>query len=207
MGLVKGLLFFGFVALGLLAAYSSRGQHEDRRFVNVFLIYTIVLGLSAGLSQREVWPFSTWPLVAGTVPRPVTHPRFLAIDATGREYQIDYRAWEPLEFDELMGWNDRNLMRLDPASRDRAAAYLLNIIERAREQWSAGNRVHYLDRYLGPLSAPIFLGHPAYWETGEGVPVQRFVGLRLYHETWDVEERARDPSKVTRQLIYEYREP
>jgi hypothetical protein len=32
-------------------------------------------------------------------------------------------------------------------------------------------------------------------------------GLRFYTETWDVEERARDPSKIARQLVYEYRQP
>jgi len=205
MGLVKALLFFGFVALGLLAAFSSRNREGSSYAVNAFLVYSIVLGLGAGLSQHEVWPFSTWPLVAGTVSKPVTHPRFVAIDSAGREYQIDFRAWEPLEFDELMAWEGLSFFRLDTASRDRVAAYLLSIIERARERWAAGSQVDYFRRYLGPLSAPLFLGHPSYWDIA--VPAQTFVGLRLYDETWDVEERSRDPSKVSRKLVYEYRRP
>jgi hypothetical protein len=205
MGLIKGALFFGFVALGLLAAYSGRGRNDKRR-VNLFIVYTVALSLAVGLGQRDVWPFSAWPLVAGTVSRPLTHPRIVAIDAEGREYQIDYRAWEPLEFDELTAWQQANFSRLDRPAQDRVAAYLLGIVEGARRQWSRGERVHYLDYYLGPLSAPLFLGHPDYWETDAGVPGQAFVGLRFYEESWDVEERARDPSKISRRLVFEYRE-
>jgi hypothetical protein len=100
MGFVKGSLFVAFVILGLGAACSTRGDGRDRR-INAFLIYTLVLGLGAGLSQREAWPFSTWPLVAGTVWQGVTQRRVVALDADGREYAIDYRAWEPLPADEL----------------------------------------------------------------------------------------------------------
>jgi hypothetical protein len=207
MGVVKGLLFFGFVALGLIAAYSTRGKGGNRRLINAFIVYTLVLGLGAGLSQREVWPFSTWPLVASLVPPTVTHPRFVALDADGREYPIDYRAWAPLEFDELMGWLGKYFSSLDRDAQDRVGAYLLGIIERNREEWSAGKPVLYFERYLGPLSAPFFLGHPEHWTQGAGVPAQPFRGLRLYNESWNVEERWRDPAKVVRELAYEYREP
>jgi hypothetical protein len=179
MGLVKGVLFFGFVALGLLAAYSARKPGDDRRLINLFIVYTVVLSLSVGLRQRDVWPFAAWPLVAGTVSRPLTHPRIVAIDADGREYQIDYRAWEPIEFDELIAWKEQNFARLERSAQDRVAAYLLRIVEQARQQWSSGQRVHYLDYYLGPLSAPLFLGHPGYWDSDSGVPGQALVGLRF----------------------------
>jgi hypothetical protein len=87
------------------------------------------------------------------------------------------------------------------------AAYLLGIIENNREHWSTEKPVLHFERYLGPLSAPLFLGHPEHWTQGAGVPGRPFRGLRLYMETWNVEERWREPSKVTRQLSYEYREP
>jgi len=206
MEVVKGLLVLGFVALGLVAAYSTR-RSGRRGLVNVFIVYTLALGLGAGLTQREVWPFSTWPLVASLVPPIVTHPRIVAIDAEGREYPIDYRAWSPYEVDELLGWKGKHFARLDRAAQDRAAGYLLGVIERNREQWSAGKPVVRFERYLGPLSTPFFLGHPEHWTQGEGVPAQPFRGLRFYEESWNVEERWRDPSKVTRQLAYEYREP
>jgi hypothetical protein len=205
MGLIKGLVFLGFVALGLFAAYSATRRKDDRRPVNLFIAYIVLVSLAAGFAQRDVWPFSTWPLVAGTVPRPTTQPRIVAIDAQGTEYQIDYRAWEPLEFEEMIAWTQAYFAQLDRASQDSVAAYLLGIVERARRQWAAGERTHDFDRYFGPLSVPLFLGHPAYWETEAGVPKEPFVGLRFYEETWDVEERARDPSKMTRRLVYEYR--
>jgi hypothetical protein len=207
MGVVKGLLFVGFIGLGLLAAFSSRGKGGERRLVNIYILYTLVLGLGAGLSQFEVWPFSTWPLVAGIVAPTVTHPRFVAVDGEGQEFPIDYRAWGPLVFDEMMAWQGKYFLNLDRAAQDRVAAYLLDIIERNREQWSTGRPVAYFERYFGPLSAPFFLGHPEYWTQGAGVPARPFRGLRLYRETWDVEERWRDPSKVTRQLAYEYWRP
>jgi hypothetical protein len=207
MGVVKGLLFLGFVGLGLIAAYSTRGKRGNRRLVNVYIIYTLALGLGAGLSQFEVWPFSTWPLVAGTVAKTVIQPRVVAIDAAGQEYPIDYRAWGPFVFEEMMAWQDKNFAGLDRATKDRVAAYLLELIERNREQWALGKPILYFERYLGPLSTPLFLGHPEYWTKGAGVPPQPFRGLRLYKESWNVEERWRDPSKVTRELTYEYREP
>jgi hypothetical protein len=207
MGAVKGLLFLGFVVLGLVAAHSTSGKGGRRRNVNIFLVYTLVLGLGAGLSQREAWPFSTWPLVAGTVWQGFTQRRVVALDADGREYPIDYRAWEPLPADELRAWIGINFFALDRAAQDRVAAYLLGIIEHNREQWLTGKPVLHFERYLGILSAPLFLGHPEHWTQGAGVPSQPFHGLRLYVETWNVEERWQDPSKVTRQLAYEYREP
>jgi hypothetical protein len=207
MGLIKGLFFLGFVVLGLLAAYCARRREDDRRAVNIFIAYTLLLGFSAGFTQHDAWPFSTWPLVATTVPRPMTNPRIVAIDAQDVEYQIDYRAWEPLEFDEMVAWKEAYFAHLDRGSQDKVAAYLLTIIEEARRRWAAGDTRHDFEHYLGPLSAALFLGHPAYWETDAGVPSRPFVGLRFYDETWDIEERARDPSKVSRRLVYEYRQP
>ena len=105
----------------------------------------------------------------------------------------------------MMAWKDQAFLRLDAEARDRVAAYLLDRVDTARKQWLAGERRHYFDRFFGPLSAPLFLGHRAYWDAG--VPDQTFSGLRFYAETWDVEERARDPSKIARRLVYEYRRP
>jgi hypothetical protein len=207
MGLVKALLVFGFVGLGLVAAYLPRTDRSRRRLVNLYIVYTLVLGLGAGLPVYEVWPFSTWPLVAGRVTPTITQPRVVAIDAAGQEYPIDYRAWGPFVYEELMAWEDKYFARLDRAAKDRVGAFLLGIIEQNRQQWAAGKPVLHFERYLGPLSAPLFLGHPEHWTKGAGVPFQPFRGLRFYKESWNVEERWRDPSKVSRTLTYEYREP
>lgn len=205
MGLVKSFVFLIFVALGLATACSINRNSNNRFVVNMLIVYAIVVSFAVGFTQRENWPFSTWPFIAGRVARPSTFPRIVAIDAQQNEYQIDYRAWEPLEYDELMAWKDQFFSHLDPATQDRIAAYLLDHLDIARRQWAAGKRQHYFDRFFGPLSAPLFLGHRAYWDAG--VPNHSFSGLRFYAETWDVEERARDPSKITRRLVYEYRRP
>jgi hypothetical protein len=203
--IAKGLVFLTFVAVGLAAAWSARCRPGSRAIMNVLISYTVIVSFAVGFTQRESWPFSTWPFIAARVPRPSTFPRIVATDAQRNEYQIDYRAWEPLEFDEFMAWKDQFFFRLDPAKRDGVAAYLLEQIETARLRWSAGEAPRYFNRYFGPFSAPLFLGHRGYWDAGP--PGQVLTGLRFYTETWDVEERARDPSKIARQLVYEYRQP
>jgi hypothetical protein len=203
--LAKAVVFLTFVALGLAAAYSIHRNPKTRYVVNLLIAYTIFVSFGVGFTQRESWPFSTWPFIAGRVARPSTFPRIVAIDAKQNEHQIDYRAWEPLEFDELMAWKGQFFPQFDAAAKDRIAAYLLDHVDTARRQWSVGERRHYFDRFFGPLSAPLFLGHRAYWDAG--VPDHAFSGLRFYDETWDVEERARDPSKIARRLVYEYRKP
>jgi hypothetical protein len=203
--IVKGLVFLTFVAVGLAAAWSALYRPGSRAVMNVLIAYVIMVSFAVGFTQRESWPFSTWPFIAARVARPATFPRIVATDAQRNEYQIDYRAWEPLEFDELMAWKDQYFLRLDPARRDAVAAYLLERIETARRQWSAGDPPRYFNRFFGPFSAPLFLGHRGYWDAGP--PREALTGLRFYTETWDVEQRARDPSKVARQLVYEYRQP
>jgi hypothetical protein len=202
-----GIPVLGFALLGLAVGLSTRRRTARRGLVNTFIAYTLAVSFGAGFTQHELWPFSAWPLVAGRVPASVTHPRFLAVDALGREHEIDSRAWEPIVFQELVAWEEKNFMGLDAASRDRAAAYLLDLVERARTRWAAGTPDRHFDKYLGPLSAPFFLGHPRHWIAGVRVPDTRFVALRLYKETWNVEERQRDPSRVVRRLAYEYRAP
>jgi hypothetical protein len=204
--IVKSLVFLTFVAVGLTAAWAARYRPgRSRAIISVLVVYAVMVSFAVGFTQRESWPFSTWPFIAGRVARPSTFPRIVATDAQRNEYQIDYRAWEPLEFDELMAWKDQSFFRLDPATRDVAAAYLLDRIETARRQWRASEPPNNFNRFFGPLSAPLFLGHRGYWDAG--APHEAFTGLRFYAETWDVEERARDPSKIKRQLVYEYRQP
>jgi hypothetical protein len=203
--IVKGLVFLTFVAVGLAAAWTARYRPGNRSIITVLITYTIMVSCAVGFTQRESWPFSTWPFIATRIARPSTFPRIVATDAQLNEYQIDYRAWEPLEFDELVAWKDQFFFRLDPSKREAVVAYLLDRIETARLQWSVGESPRYFNRFFGPLSAPLFLGHRGYWDAGP--PSEAFTGLRFYTETWDVEERARDPSKLTRQLVYEYRKP
>jgi hypothetical protein len=200
-------VFGGFVTLGLCAAWGVhawRGTAISRRLVNVFLIYTLIVSFGAGLLQKDCWPFSNWPLVASLHPPMVRYSRLVGVDANGREHDVDYRAWQPFVIEELLGWADSRLLPLEPAERDRAGAYLVSIVERGRQRAARGERVGYFDRYWGPFTAPYFLLHPKLWTSPEQTPAVPLVGVRFYHESWNLEERRVHPSAVQRSLVYEY---
>ena len=203
--LVAAALFAGFLGLGMWAARgATSAPDEQRRRVSLFVLYTLAATFGAGLTQRDFWPFSAWPLVAGLVPETVTHPRLVAADAAGAEHEIDYRAWSPISVDELLSWVDADLMTLRASDRDAAAAYLLRMAEHARAAAASGGGVRRPGLLPEPAGAPFFLLHPARWTRAELVPTQPFAVLRFYRESWNVEARARGGA-VRRTLIYEYR--
>jgi hypothetical protein len=198
----------GFLMLGLYAAWRQRTPGPaGRRALNVFLIYSLLVSFGAGLLQRDFWPFSNWPLVAGRHGPSAVYPRLVAVDVRGREHDVDYRAWQPFVHDELMAWIDGRLFELPPADRDRAAAYLVGLAEWGRVRASVGRRVGYFDRFFGPLAAPYFLLHPKRWSTPAATPPDAFNGLRLYRETWNLDERRANPAAFQRALVFEYRHP
>ena len=63
------------------------------------------------------------------------------------------------------------------------------------------------DRFLGPASAPYFLLHPRIWTGPEATPAERFVGLRVYRERWDLRQRQGGGGEPVRLLVYELRQP
>ena len=204
LNVASGLGFLGFLAVALLVALSERGiVGPRRRFVNLFLVYAVAASFAAGLSQKDAWPFARWPMAGGRAATEASNVRIVALDEDGVERGIDYRAWQPMAFDELVPWMHRTFERLPRAAQDRVAAHLLALAESARAKARAGGGAGYLDRYLGPLAAPEFDLHPRPWSSPEAVPPRRFVSLRVYRESWNQEERGRDPSRVTRTLLYE----
>ena len=171
--------FLGFAAL----AIAVRGVRPQRRraAVSVLLAYTLAVSLGAGLGQRDAWPFSAWPLAANLLDASLSYDVLVAVDAGGREHDVDFRAWRPLGFDEQLSWVQQELPKLGPAARQRVAADLLARAERCRQQ--ARRRQGCARDRLGPLTAPDFLLHPRLWSDPAAVPGEPFVGLRLYHET------------------------
>ncbi len=179
-----------------------------RRLTNVFLLVVLFISFGAGLTQHNFWPFSSWPVLAYPVPtggRYLPLPRIIGVDAGGSEYNIDYRAWRPLALEELLSWIKLNFARLDPAARDQVGAYLLGRANHAREQALSPSGLPYPNRLFGPLTAPTHMLHPAIWSRPESVPLNAFVELRIYEDTWNIEERRLDPQKVDRVLIFDYR--
>ena len=195
-----GLAFAGFVALGLFAASGDASRRRSR--VSLLLAFTAMVSFGAGLSQRDAWPFSSWPLAASAPGRSVTYSTIAAVDARGAEHAIDYRAWQPLGFDELLSWIQLEFPKLTRAEQDEASRHLLGLAEAARAHAVAEGRVGYFDRFLGPLTAPDFLLHPRSWPPA---PTEPFVGLRVYSETLVLDAPARGGGVSQRVLDYEYR--
>jgi hypothetical protein len=201
---LAGLAFLVFIASGFAALVGGAGQPGGRWLVNVFVAWTVAVGLGAGVIQRDFWPFTTWPLVAAIHPPIAEHARMVVVDRAGHEHDVDHRAVEPFPFNELLAWLNGRFLAM-PADRQHAAAeYLVAIVERAAARARRGEPVSTRRRW-GPLTAPYFILHPDRWDDPAVAPAGRLDGLRFYRESWNVEARAIDPGAVDRRLMYEYR--
>ena len=209
LNIVSTLVFLGFLAASLAVSLRDRlaASGQRRRLVSAFLLYALAASFAAGLSQRDAWPFAKWPMAGASAGSSATNTRVVAVDSAGLEQPIDARAWQPLGFDELNPWMHRSFPRLGDEARDRVAAYLLERAEDARRRAVAGKGVGYFDRFFGPLTAPYFDLHPRTWSAPSEPPPQPFAKLRVYRETWNQEERRRDPLRVQRVLVHEYPRP
>jgi hypothetical protein len=197
MDLLAVLVTAGY---GLGAALAARTR--SRRMVNAFLIYALAASFGVGLVQRELWPFSSWPLVAGALPEVVTQRRIVAVDVDSNEHDIDYRAWYPMSGIELSSWMDAGFLALDSLGRDEAATFLTSLVERGRlRALEVGNPGRF-GRFLGPVTAPFFLVQPAWWSATEAVPIRPFIGIRFYYERWSPEAVRAGSDSISRQLVY-----
>lgn len=205
MNLMGTAAFLGFLAvLGFAGLALPRSAERRRSAVSWFLAYCLVVSSAAGLGQRDLWPFARWPMAAGLADARGENTRLRAVDTRGSEWPVDYRAWQPLGFDELNPWMHRTFPRLDARARDRVLQHLLGVAEQARLRARAGAGVGYFERYLGPFTAPYFDLHPKTWSSGAGAPPETFIGLRVYRESWGHEERLRHPDRVNRTLLDEH---
>lgn len=196
----------GAIALAVLEA---RGRRRAARAVRqLFIAWVAGASLVAGVSQRDLWPLSSWTLMTGVPPAEIgvdpLYLRMLAVDDGGREYPVDYRAVEPFAIEELSAWMRTTFLELPPAARDSAARYLLVRLNAARARVRLGASPGRQERWLGPLRAPFHTLHPKVWTDSLAVPATPFVGLRIYRESWDLEARARAASPGTRALLYQY---
>jgi hypothetical protein len=207
--IASAICFVAFVGTGLGAAASDRlfAGWDRRRLINFFLFVALLVSFTSGLTQHDMWPFSSWKMMTGLTPpatRTLPTLNIVAVNARGNEYDIDYRAWKPLSPEELDSWLRHNFYELDPADRDRVARYLLQISDGARENALSSTGLAFTNQWLGPLTAPTHLLHPAIWSHAENVPTTPFVGLRIYEESWDLQARRFPAAMITRVLAYEY---
>lgn len=210
--IVSMIGFLGFVATGLLVANTGRffAEAQKRRVTNLFLAFALFVSLTAGVTQHNMWPFSSWPVLAMPMPaasRVLPTPRIVGVDADGVEHGIDYRAWQPLSLEELNSWLNLHFFKLNVAAQDRIGRYFLDRANVAREQALSPSGLAYPNRWLGPFTAPTHMLHPAVWAHAGNVPKTSFVKIRIYNESWSLEERQHNPSAITRVLAYEYPHP
>jgi hypothetical protein len=203
------ICFVSFVVFGLLLSASDRflAEPAKRRLTNGFLIFVLMVSFASGLTQHNLWPFASWPVMAIPMPattRDLPTPRIMGVDSGGKEYDIDYRAWRPLSLEDLTSWLNLHFFRLDPQAQERVGRYFLDRSNCAREEALSPSGLGYPNRRLGPLTAPTHILHPAIWSEAGRVPRNSFVALRIYEESWDLEAYRRDPAQVTRVLVYEY---
>ena len=212
MNVLSSVSFLAFVASGLAVAAGQRwvAGPTRRSLTNVFIGIVLLVTFAAGLSQRDMWPFSSWTMMVGVTPpasRSLPTLRIVGVDANGTEHEIDYRAWNPLSLEELYAWQNRRFFKMDPASQDNVASYLLQLSDRARERALSPGGLNFPNRWLGPLTAPTHVLHPSIWAHADGVPRNRFVGLRIYQESWDLEASRSAPAKSARLLAYQFVHP
>ena len=101
LNVLAGLCFLGFLLCALLVWLSERGVvGPRRRFVSAFLAYATLASFGAGLSQKDAWPFAKWPMAGGRAEAEADTIRIVGVDATGAEHAVDYRAWQPMAYEE-----------------------------------------------------------------------------------------------------------
>jgi len=208
--MVAAVAYAGLVACAgvVIAAELRRRGRALRRARGWLVAYVVGVTLLAGLTQRDLWPLSSWSLMtrAPGPDRGVAPDMYLllvAVDSGGREYPVDYRAVEPFAIEELVAWMRKYFLDLPRAEQDSAAAYLLGRLNVARARVRSGLPPGTQGSWLGSLRAPFHTLHPRQWTAGT-VPASPFAGLRVYTESWNLAERARDSTKVERTLRYAF---
>ena len=198
---------FLFFAAG--AAWSASGRAGDVRArqhrASLFVASVLVVSLAVGIFEKDLYPFTSWPLMSWLYPRSYPLKRFVAVDARGTEHDVDYRAWEPLSGDELASWMAMRFQMLGPSQKDSIARDLLRRATDGALRATAGERIGRFDRVLGPLTAPLFHLHPTPWDRQASIPALPLEAFRLYLEQWDPDAGTREARDVPRTLLYELR--
>ena len=185
--LLAALAFALFVLAAVSVARARTPQVERDRTRRLILV-SLGLSFAAGFLQLDLYPFSAWPLVAGTVPDTISAPRLMAIDDRGVEHAIDARAFRPIPPDELWSWLPSSFESLTASAQDSIASWIVAHADTVRSRAARGAGVPGFG-VLGPLGAPFFLLHPRPWDEAGRVPARPFVGLVLYRESWRLGSR------------------
>jgi hypothetical protein len=192
-----------FLALGYRLHF-LQAPAARRRGINLLLGYLVALSLAVGVTGRDNWPFSSYPLLVSqaTVESVVSELEVVGLDANGQEWAIDPLSWSPVFPLALRGWFNRTFPSLRDNERRRAGEFLLARAEQARRRLLHGERIGS-ERLLGRVAAPPDWG--VYRR--KAVPPTAFAALRVYHVVWRPRERLADPRRLSRTLLFEHPQP
>ena len=208
--LAAGLAFGGLLAaVGLVVLLGKRAAIESTRQRSVHLLvgYVLLVTAVAGLSRRDLWPFSAWQLMVGEAPARIGAPpnpevlRLTAVDSAGREHLVDYRAWQPHSVEDLARWLLRDFRQLSRRDQDVVAEHLLGLANEGRARTLSGSAPGSFDRWWGRLSAPYHLLHPRRWTDVDSTPPQPFVAVRIYREHYRLDSAPAASAKEL-ELLY-----
>ena len=207
LNIAAPLAFLGFAGQMLFISacgFVARLRPWRRPAINVLIAYVLLIVTVNGVTLRDFWPFSAWPLLAINHPVHVEHTHIVAVDDAGAEQLVDGRAWYPMSSLELISWIDGVFPLLTTEQKSKALTWLLDTAEGARERAERRGSFGWSGQPLGPFTAPYFMMRPHWW-AGDRFPRRPLVGLRIYRDHWNIELRERDPSAVTRVLVYDFK--
>lgn len=213
--------FLGFVALGLRVIWTQSRKGDSQRAKSHLILYALAVTGIVGVTQIEAWPFSNWALI-----HHISQPRMLdwiveGTDASGKAYRIDPRFIEPMPYEDFDTWLKSGFFRIGRTEEEarlcylvprpptpgqkEVARFLIQRAEIARQRFIRGQSPGTNGTFLGSLAAPYHFDRPTMWRSAADVPSTPFVGLRIWQIEWNVEERYRDESKISRHLLFDYR--
>lgn len=200
LDLARLFCFLLFLFLGTRIARATTPADRRRR-ISVFIAFTVGIHLAVGITQRDAWPISPYPLMRGVWSERWQYSKvvLVGVDTAGREWPIDPMAWSPVFPLVLQEWFVTHYPALSPGSRRVALDFLLSKAEHARQDIIHGRRTGG-EKLLGPLTAPDWWLYERV-RVASPEPIER---LRVYREVWFPTVRAQDPSAFGRQLIDEY---
>ena len=198
-------LFLGFVAGAVIVAGAKNRPEDTRRTITTgFLLYALCASFAVGLIQREAWPFSNWPMDNNVLDTAFASFRLAGVDAGGREYPLDLRAFQPVAWGDLSIWVAQ-VVPQDPATFDAAAPWLIDRLNGARARVEAGGSAGTWDRFWGPLTAPETVLLPKIWRAQDKQPPIRFVGLRVYVDHSNLNDDPSGAPSIRPELIHQVR--
>ena len=200
---LRFLSFIVFFALGVAVLRAREAQARHFR-LNVFVVYLLVVNFAVGITQRDDWPFSPYPLMRGLWNAHFHYEAvvIVAVDQHGREWMLDPMTWSPIFPLVMQEWVRETFTKLAPDRQREAAAFLFAKAQAARAQRASGRDYIGNETLLGPFTASDWW---RYRRMSQFSP-EPYGGLRIYSDGWYPDERFANPRRFTRHLVYEYRQ-